>query len=186
MEPYTATGNIQANEDISAYLFHYSPPSKKVDVAVDKIIVPSDQQQFSRLNPASFNPRFVMRNLGSENLHSVNISYGTDGFHKSIYNWKGNLKFNETAEIVIPGELAMKDGPNTYTVTLSKPNGVKDGWIEDNELTSTFVAPETFPTDFVIQFLTNKKPKDNKVFLIDGKLDTIFSKAPVNLEANTL
>jgi hypothetical protein len=186
MEPYTATGNIQANEDISAYLFHYSPPSKKVDVAVDKIIVPSDQQQFSRLNPASFNPRFVIRNLGSENLRSVNISYGTDGFQKSTYNWKGNLKFNETAEMVIPGELAMKDGPNTYTVTLSKPNGVKDGWAEDNELTSTFVAPETFPTDFVIQFLTNKKPKDNKVFLIDGKLDTIFSKAPVNLESNTL
>ncbi len=186
MEPYIATGNIQANEDISAYLFHYSPPTKKTDVAVDKIIVPSDQQQFSRLNPASFNARFLIRNLGSGPLHSVNITYGTDGFQKKVVHWKGELKFNQTSEIIIPGEIDMKDGKNSYTVTLSKPNGTQDGWPEDNVLTSTFDSPEVYPTDFIVQFLTNNRPKDNKVFIIDGKLDTIFQKTPEHLKANTL
>ena len=186
MEPYTATGNIQANEDISAYLFHYSSPQKKVDAAVDDIIVPSDKQQYSRLNPASFNPRFVIRNLGSENLRSATITYGPDGFAKKIFKWYGDLKFNETAEITIPGEIGMKDGPNSFTVALSKPNSAKDGWPDDNVLTSPFVAPEVYPTEFVLEFLTNKKPKDNSVFLIDNKSDTLFSKAPKNLEAGTL
>ena len=186
MEPYTATENIQANEDISAYLFHYSSPSKKIDASVDKIIVPSDNQQYSRLNPASFNPRFVIRNLGSENLKSATITYGTDGFAKKIFKWRGDLKFNETAGILIPGEIAMKDGRNSFTVTLSKPNGAKDGWPDDNALTSTFIAPEVYPAEFVLEFLTNKMPKDNNVFLIDSKSDTLFSKAPKNLEAGTL
>jgi len=186
MEPYTATGNIQAVENISAYLFQYSRPTQKVDVAVDQIVVPNDEQQFSRLNPACFNPRFILRNLGADNLHSVYITYGTEGFQKKVYHWKGDLKFNQTAEIVMPGEIQAKKGLNRYTVSLSKPNGKKDGWPGDNELTTSFVAPEVYPTNFVLKFLTNNKPKDNKVFLIDGQMDTLFCKAPKNLEAATL
>lgn len=186
MEPYTATGNIQAAENISSYLFQYSRPTNKTDVAIDQIIVPSEEQQFSRLNPASFTPRFVIRNLGSENLHSVTITYGTDGFQKQAYHWKGNLKFNETADIVLNSEIPSKEGVNNYTVTLSKPNGRKDGWMGDNELTTSFAAPDKYPTNFILKFLTNNKPKDNKVYLINSRLDTIFSKVPADLEARTL
>jgi hypothetical protein len=182
MEPYVATDNIQANEDISSYLFQYSLPVKKVDVAVDRIMVPTDEQQFARLNPASFNPRFVIRNLGSENLRSVNISYGTEGFSKKVYQWKGNLAFNQTADIVLPGEIEMNPGQNKFTVSLSKPNGQIDGWMGDNQVTSTFVSPEIFPTDFVVEFLTNNQPKDNKVMLMNNKADTVFYKRPGQLE----
>ena len=186
MEPYTATENIQANEEISAYLFHYSLPTQRVDVAIEKIMVPTDEQQYTRLNPACFNPRFVIRNLGSENLRSVKISYGTVGFPKQVYHWKGNLKFNQTAGIVMPGEINSKPGINSFSVSLSKPNGGKDGWNGDNEATTIFMAPEVYPNNFVLQFLTNTKPKDNTVFLINGNMDTLFSKSPLNLEANTL
>jgi len=186
MEPYTATANIQASENISSYLFQYSRPTQKADVAVDRIIVPNNQQQFSRLNPASFNPHFTIRNLGAENLRSVIITYGTSGFPKEVLHWKGDLKFNQTAEVIIPGEIKAKEGENSYTITLSKPNGGKDGWIVDNELTTTFIAPELYPTRFILQFLTNNKPKDNKIFLIDSKSDTLFSKYPGHLAPNTL
>ena len=186
MEPYTATGNIQAAENISSYMFQYSLPTKKTDVAIDEIIVPSQEQQFSRLNPASFTPRFIIRNLGSENLHTVTITYGTDGFPKQVYHWKGDLKFNETADIILNSEIPSKKGVNNYTVTLSKPNGRKDGWTGDNELTTSFNAPDVYPTNFILKFLTNNKPKDNKVYLIDSHLDTLFSKGPASLEARTL
>lgn len=186
MELYEATGNVQAVENISAYLFQYSKPTHKVDVAVDQIMVPNNEQQYTRLNPASFNPRFVIRNLGSENLKSVVVTYGTEGFPNEEFHWKGNLKFNQTADIVIPGEIQSKAGMNKYTVKLSKPNSTKDGWEGDNELTTSFVSPEVLPTDFVIQFLTNNKPKDNTVILIGEKGDTIYHKLPTDLEANTL
>lgn len=186
MEPYEATGNVQAVENISAYLFQYSKPTHKVDVAVDQIMVPNNEQQYTRLNPSSFNPRFVIRNLGYENLESVTVTYGTEGFPKEKFNWKGNLKFNETAEIVIPGAIMSKPGANKYTVKLSRPNGAKDGWRGDDQLTTTFVSPDVLPTNFVIEFLTNNKPKDNTVFLLGEKGDTIYHKLPSELKMNTV
>ncbi|HEX5024770.1 MAG TPA: peptide-N-glycosidase F-related protein [Agriterribacter sp.] len=186
MEPYTATANIQAVENISAYLFHYSKPTQKTDVAVDRIMVPSEEQRFSRLNPANFTPRLVIRNLGSENLHALTITYGTGGFQKKTWQWKGNLAFNEVAEVVLPGGIDANKGQNTFTVLLAKPNGRKDGWMGDNELATSFVAPEKYPAEFVLQLLTNNRPKDNHVFMIDDKLDTVFHKTPGDLEPNTL
>jgi hypothetical protein len=185
MQPYTATDNIQAVEDISAYLFHYSKPLKKYDAAIDKILVPNKEQRFSRLNPASFNPRFTIRNLGSENLHSVIITYGTDGFPKQVYHWKGDLKFNQTAEIIIPEEIQMKEGKNTYTVTLSKPNGKTDAWAGDNEQTTTFFSPVNLPTQFIIQLKTNNRPTDNEVALVNANSGTLFSIKPKGSDTNT-
>lgn len=186
MEPYTATENIQAYENISSFLFHYSSPLQKYDVAVDQIIVPNDEQCYSRLNPASFNHRFTIRNLGSENLRSVIVTYGTEGFPMEVLHWKGDLKFNQTAEIIIPGKINFKEGKNAYTVVISKPNGKKDAWSGDNKLTTSFNSPEVLPNNFILKFLTNNRPKDNHVFLIGGKSDTIFQHLPAQLEANFL
>lgn len=183
MEPYTATGNIQAVENISAYLFHYSQPLNKTDVAVEKIVVPNSEQRFSRLNPAGFNPHFFIRNLGSETLKKVTITYGTDGFEKQVYHWKGDLKFNQKAEIVLPGKIEMKEGKNSFTVTLTNPNGKADAWAGDNELTTDFFSPEVLPTQMILQFLTNMQPKDNLVTLVGENSDTLFRMKPKPSEA---
>jgi hypothetical protein len=184
MQPYTATENIQAIENITAYLFQYSKPRQKTDVAIDEIIVPTTEQQYSRNNPACFNPQVVIRNLGSDNLRSVIITYGTTGFTSKKFQWNGNLKFNETADLIIPGVIDSKDGENTFTVSLSKPNGSKDGWSGDNEMTSEFIAPEHFPCDFIIQLKTNNKPEDNKVFIINSRSDTIYKRATHQPDTN--
>ncbi|HRN48055.1 MAG TPA: peptide-N-glycosidase F-related protein [Niabella sp.] len=186
MEPYTATDNIQAVENISAYLFQYAAPKQKTDVAVEAIMVPSDEQRFFRLNPASYTPRVKFRNLGSDNLKTLTIVYGTEGFAKKVFKWKGDLPFNQVAEIALPGEIQEKDGLNTFSVSLTNPNGKKDAWVYDNDMKSTFTAPPKFATDFVLQFLTNNKPKDNSIFLVNTNLDTIFKKMPQQLEANKL
>ncbi|MDH7460285.1 peptide-N-glycosidase F-related protein [Chitinophagaceae bacterium 26-R-25] len=186
MEPYTATDNIQAVENISAYLFQYSAPKQKTDVAVEAIMVPTDEQRFFRLNPASFSPRITIRNLGADNLRSVRIVYGTEGFEKKTFQWKGDLAFNKVAEVILPGEIQEKDGQNTFSVLLDKPNGKKDAWTGDNTMQATFTAPEKLPSEFVLKLLTNNKPKDNSLFLLNNKLDTIFQKKPSQLEAKTI
>ncbi len=186
MEPYTATENIQAVENISAFLFQYSAPVQKLDVAVDQIIVPTNKQQYARLNPAGFGSQLLIHNLGSENLRTLTITYGTEGFPKSVFKWKGDLKFNAVEQVFLPGEINFKSGENKFSVTLSKPNGHKDGWEGDNELTSTFNTPEPFPTDFIVHFLTNNKPKDNQVYLVNAKSDTLYNKSRIGLEVNTL
>lgn len=184
MQEYTATENIQAVENISAYMFHYGKPLKKHDVALEHISVPSDEQRFSRENPASFDPKFTIRNLGSENLKSVIVEYRTEGFAKKSFKWSGNLKFNETAEITIPEQIDMKEGENKFTVLLKKPNGKKDGWNGDNQLSSNFVSPMKLPTDFIIQFKTNNSPADNEISIV-GKNSELFHKiSPTESDSN--
>lgn len=186
MEPYTATGNIQANENISAFLFHYSAPKQKTDVAVESILVPSDEQRYFRLNPASSGPRISFRNLGSEPIRSLTISYGTEGFPTKTYHWKGNLPFNQVADIILPGEIQEKDGKNVFRVTLNQPNGKKDAWTGDNKMETTFTAPPKFPAEFVLQLLTNKHPEDNSVYLVNAQKDTVYQKTASQLAAETV
>ncbi|MBX2923174.1 MAG: hypothetical protein KF746_13325 [Chitinophagaceae bacterium] len=186
MEPYTATANIQAVENISAYLFHYSAPRQKTDVAVEAIMVPSDEQRFFRLNPASATPRISFRNLGADPLRSLRIVYGTEGFPAKTFHWKGRLPFNQVAEIALPGDIQEQDGLNTFSVTLTQPNGKKDAWTGDNEMKTSFTTPEKFPSEFVLRLLTNNKPKDNSIFLVNDKLDTVFQKTASQLDSITL
>lgn len=186
MEPYTATDNIQAVENISAYLFQYSAPRQKTDVAVEAIMVPSDEQRFFRLNPASTTPRISIRNLGADPLRTLTIVYGTEGFEKKTFRWKGYLPFNKTEELLLPGAILEKDGINSFSVVLNNPNGKKDAWPADNAMQATFTAPVKLPAAFVVQLLTNNKPKDNRVYLVNTKLDTIFQKTPAQLEARTV
>ncbi len=186
MEPYTATDNIQANESIQAFLFHYTDPLKRVDMAVEDIVVPTDKQQFSRLNPASFNPRVIIRNLGKDNLRSANIKYGTAGFEQRVYKWKGDLAFNQATVIILPGPVNANPGENNFVVTAERPNGKKDGWMGDNTLNASFTAPMLLPTDMIVKYKTNGKPEDNSIHIVDGIGDTLYNKKPVGLEANTL
>lgn len=185
MEPYTATENIQAAENISAYLFQYSSPRAKVDAAVEKIMAPTNEQQYKRLNPASSGACIIIRNLGSQPLRSALITYGTNG-GKSSYYWKGNLTFNQTEEVVLPGEIISKQGENAFKVSLTKPNGVADSWMGDNELTSTFTAPVVLPTDFILQLRTNNKPTDNDLYLFGTRHDTLYHAEGANIPAATL
>src|SRR5690606_3655231 len=156
------------------------------DMAVEALIAPTDEQRFARLNPAISTPRISFRNLGSDPIRSLTIVNGTEGFPTQTYHWKGNLPFNQVAEVFLPGEVQAKDGENVFHVVLSQPNGKKDAWTGDNEMKVSFTAPERFPSKFVMQFLTNKKPEDNSIFLVNAQQDTLFRKIPSELKAETL
>lgn len=184
MEPYTATENIQAVEQITAYLFHYSGPRNRTDAAISKIMVPTNEQQYFRYNPAGFNPRIIIKNLGSDNLRSAVITYGTKGFASRVYHWKGNLKFFESAEVILPGDIESLPGMNIFSVSITKPNGSKDAWTGDNSRFTEFAAPVNFPVNFVLQFKTNNRPADNHVFVINNKRDTVFSIRPAASDSN--
>ena len=186
MEPYVATQNIQANENITAYLFQYTKPLKTNDVSLEDIIAPSEKQLYGRLNPIGFNPTIKIKNLGSETLKSVIVTYGTIGFPSRTFKWSGNLSFNQGAVVILPGEINYKKGDNKFVVTLSSPNGKKDGWDGDNSKQTTFISPETMPCKMVLQFKTNNKPSDNELYIINSKSDTVYSKKPSTLKANTI
>lgn len=186
MEPYTATENIQAQEFIAACLIQYSAPVNDYDVAIDEIMVPNKRALYNRSNPKNFGPRVLIRNLGRKNLKSVTITYGTEGFPKKSYQWKGNLAYNASEEVVLPGSIDFKASDNSFVVELRKPNGKKDAWEGDNQLTSQFKAPMALPEQIIIQYQTNSQPEENQVFIIGENQDTLYAKMPADVEPQTL
>jgi len=186
MEPYTATANIQANEAIASYLIQYVGPTAKNDAAIETILVPNNDPNFSRSNPAGFNPMIAVRNLGKENLKSILITYGTEGFAQKTFSWKGDLPFNKTVIIALPGDIDHKPGNNTFSVNLSKPNGRKDSWDGDNKLSSTFSPPPVLPLKMVLQLLTNNKPGENEIRIFDNSGKIVFTKKPSDLKPKTM
>ncbi len=186
MEPYNATKNIQAVENICAFLIHYTKPLQPNDVAIEEIIVPNDGKPFNRLNPAPFDPRIIIRNLGSENLTSVVITYGENGNEDKTFHWTGNLLFNESREITLPGIITGNQGKNTFKVTLSRPNGKKDAWEGDNSLVSFFETPLKMPATMIVRLKTNLHPQDNALLLINAMHDTVYRKLPGMLKADSV
>lgn len=185
MEPFPANDISQPKEQISSYFFQYGAPNHINDVAIEEIIAPNNDSRFNRFNPLGFNPIIKVRNLGSEDLKTLTITYQTVGFKAKKYQWNGNLGFYETALITLPGEIFTNPGTNNYSVSLSGPNGVEDEWDGDNSLETEFSDIPTIPSEFVVDFLTNNRPKENSIFIVNSKNDTVYSKLPEMLEPAT-
>lgn len=185
MEPFTANDINQPKEAITAYFFQFSDPTHTNDVAIEEIIAPNNISNYNRFNPTGFNPAIKIRNLGKENLTSLKISYKTTGFEEITYKWEGNLAFYESSIISLPGEIFAKEGVNTFSVVLSKPNGKRDEWQADNTLKSEFYDIPTIPSKFVVDFLTNNKPEENSLFIVNSFNDTVYRKSPGTLDSAT-
>ena len=185
MEPFTANNVDQPKESITSYFFQFSEPNHTNDVVIEEIIAPNNTVNYNRYNPTGFNPRIKIRNLGKENLRSLKITYKTVGFKEMVYEWSGNLAFYEAAIITLPGEILANTGTNTFSLVLSKPNGLEDEWKADNKLDSEFDDIPTLPSKIVVDFMTNNRPEENTLFIVNGEKDTVFMKSPKMLKPAT-
>jgi len=127
-----------------------------------------------------------IRNLGKEHLKSLIITYGTDGFAKKTFTWKGDIAFNKTTTIALPRDIDYKQGSNTFTVKINNPNGKKDAWIADNTLSSTFLPPPVLPQKIILQLLTNNKPGENEIVIVDNKGEKVYEKKGSELKPRTM
>ncbi|MCG7860669.1 hypothetical protein MD537_27055, partial [Flavihumibacter sediminis] len=85
-------------------------------------------------------PVIAFRNLGGELLKTLQISYGTKGKVRQLFQWKGELKPGETAIVKLPGIIVSGPGENEFQVELNRPNGRQDGYLPDNSMSSVFNA----------------------------------------------
>lgn len=161
-----------ANEVISAYLIHYRKITATNDVAIEDIAVPSKKDLYVRKNPSCMKPVIIIKNQGSENLKNLTIRYGTLGFNLKNFLWKGDLPFNKTEEIVLPGEIQSNKGLNVFKVRLLSPNGKRDARPFDNEMVSSFESVPVLPVRMVLKLHTNHEPLQNSYAIkgVDGKI----------------
>ncbi|NEU06927.1 peptide-N-glycosidase [Flavihumibacter sp. R14] len=175
-----------ADEVISAYLIQYRETGARDDAAVEDILVPSSKPIFSRQNPAASNAVIRVKNLGANNITSLDISYGTNGFKRKLFKWNGIVEPAKTASITLPGTIDFRSADNIFTADIIKTNGKKDSYRSDNSVNSRFHGPALVADTLVFYLQTNNQPEQNSYILKNHSGRTIKERTLGSLKANTI
>ncbi|WP_339925759.1 peptide-N-glycosidase F-related protein [uncultured Cyclobacterium sp.] len=183
MENYSSP-KPSANELIAAYLIQYKPYQKKHDVAIEDIIIPSDKAIHSRINPATFAPTIVIKNNGAVPLTSLAINHGTTGQKPNKFSWNGSLQPGEIDTISIPG-LIPQEGMLAYHFELDRPNGNKDAFKKDNQMSSNYSRTAIHGSELIFHLETNRASEDNGYQVIDAYDNVVYERTVGTLVADT-
>ena len=185
MQKYVST-QPSADEVISAYLIQYKEVKTQNDAALEDILSPSLKDIYSRDNPASSNPRIRVRNLGSNEIKSLSIRYGTVGLKSKQYNWQGTIPAGKSVIVSLPGEIDSKAQANIFKAEILKTNAKMDAYKRDNILTSAYHAAPNLADTVVFHLQTNNQPHHNSYSLkaADGRI--ITERKLGSLKANTI
>lgn len=198
LTPFITPGNaVTLDHDVQAYtnngewsyyqiedqVVSYGAPNFTLDAAIEDILSPSKDQMWLRYNPICDNPVIRIKNTGSADLTSLTITYGLNGATPSVYNWTGNLKFMESAEVKL-GDMNWVGNATAFTVTVSNPNGAADQYAPNNSKTTNYVYPPAMPSTFVIEFKSNNYPGENQYTLKNSAGNIVHQRN--NLTANTI
>jgi len=102
------------------------------DAGINQINSPQGQ-----LCSSVVSPQFELKNLGSEILTSVIISYQYDNGTMQSYNWNGNLAQGSFELISLPTSNLLP-GLHNFSISCSSPNGVIDQNNSNNNQSSSF------------------------------------------------
>lgn len=182
VQPYSATGGWHYYQ-IEDQIVTYGAPNFTTDASLETILSPSSDQMYARFNTICTHPKIKIKNNGSANLTSLTITYGMNGATPSVFNWTGNLEFEESAEVTL-GDLNWAQGASYFTVTLSNPNGVADEYAPNNSRISKYNYPPVMPANFIVTCKTNTRPWETEYVLKDAAGTIVFERN--NLVANTI
>lgn len=172
---------VQAGEGagygISAHLITYSS-QKSNDVALEEIIAPNNDKNYSRHNPICTKPKVKIKNTGKLPLTYAEIAYRVKGGETWYYEWTGYLNPFET-EIVILPEFSwngLDTNDRQFIAIASWPNNVPDEFEANNKLVSQFDMTPQLNESFYVYVKANNQPQENALLVRYENLDTLLLK----------
>jgi len=172
---------VQAGEGagygISAHLITYSA-QKNNDVALEQIIAPNNDKNYSRFNPICTKPIVKIKNAGKLPLTYAEIAYRVKGGETWYYEWTGYLKPFET-EIVTLHEFSwngLDTNDRQFIAIASWPNNVPDEYESNNKLVSRFDMTPQLNESFYVYVKANNQPQESSLLVRYENLDTLLFK----------
>jgi hypothetical protein len=168
MEPYINRSKPTANYRISAYLFYYKKPWAENDVSIEEVIVPSSDDEYSRMNPACSDPVIVIKNCGNKPLTSVMVDCSPQEFQTLPQRWMGNLAPQQTTRFSLShtGTQALRG--ESFLVKLDKPNGKQDEYSPDNSMTSRPRELPVYGRKLILVLLNNNDSTSDGYYIVNG------------------
>jgi hypothetical protein len=192
IESYTYTvppQEVPANYNYAVQLIQHGDLTFTNDVELEKVMAPSTEDEFGRINPICGTAIVKIRNKGSQALTSCKIRYGLKGQAWSAFDWTGNLEPMASAIVELPfgpdqDWWAVAGSNFEFEAIASDPNGQTDQNPLNNSYSSSYEAPDVYPADFKLSIKTNNVGSDThwSVTALDG---TVVASGD-NMAANTV
>lgn len=88
-------------------------------------------------NTGTISPVATIKNFGTSTLTQLTYSYAVDGGTPVTNTWSGSLPTGATAQILF-GDITVGNGPHSFSVTCSNPNGSADEHTANDAKTTNF------------------------------------------------
>lgn len=159
MDFYNTPYNNGSNQDprwlINSYIVTYEDIKFQNNVEIVDIPRPSTKQIYQRLNPTCNFATVIIRNSGKDNLKTLDIKYGDKFKTQNTFKWSGDLKFNDTAWVVLPPYETGDETDNIFEVELINPNGLVDEYKDNNKATSKYKSTAEYYNNITLELVTN-------------------------------
>jgi hypothetical protein len=159
-------------------LIEYSDLTHENDAEIYNVIMPSDFDYYSRVNPICTDPIIVIRNNGRNDLTSLDFEFYVSGGFKQTYHWTGTIKSMLSEKIVLPipsSEFWLGDGSNVFNVHISNPNGKPDDYSANDDFKSNFNMPDLLPYNSKLELKTNLRASDFSYSVKDIQGNIVYS-----------
>ena len=185
---YNITTDPYGNYVTESQMIYYGEKNHAHDPEIEQVLAPSNWENHSRWNPICDNPKFVLRNKGSQPLTEIKISYGVVGGTTEIYTWTGNLAFmeSEVVELTYSDPMLWSSTSTTgrFIIDLGESaNGVDEN-PSNNHAESAFTRPPVYSylpnTDnnkLIIIFRTNASFWESAYTLYDINDNPVFTRS---------
>lgn len=132
-------------------------------------------------------PVVLIKNMGSENLTSLDIDYSINGGASQSYAWTGDLGFNLGEDVVLPAIAFSSQAVNSLDVTISNPNGQPDQNPDNDQLIHEFnAAPQVSSPTIEFELKTDNYPEETTWEVTNSEGTVLYSGGPYNGQANTV
>jgi hypothetical protein len=123
-------------------------------------------------------PVVNIRNNGSTELTSLEISFDINGEEIFNHSWSGNLGFLEAENITLPKVNFELADTNYLTINVTAVNGGDDDYTINNLLVHSFERAEITPTTVKLLLKTDENPEENTWEIINSLGDVAASGGP--------
>ncbi len=140
-------------------------PQFNVDAQAKRIKFPVDEYCGESVEPIVF-----IKNMGEENLTSLDISYKINEENYQNYAWTGNLGFNVGEDVLLPEISFTQQEINNITYYVSNPNGLPDPNTSNDTLSKDFTqAPQFMYAEVWVLIKTDDFPEETSWAITDSE-----------------
>jgi hypothetical protein len=176
---------------IENQLIEYGPLNHNLDLRIEEIIAPNDEEIYGNNNPLCGKPIVRVRNTGAQEIQSISFNYGIEGGLQRTHELTDlSLDFDQVAEYELP-LLTNGTWPESqdqqFFVEITGVNGGVDDYTANNNIVSSYTPPRQLNPDydgFIISVRTNNNGVETSYRLRDGAGNVLLERN--NLLSNTV